>query len=90
VHQVPTFLVLQLYTLRAVFLPIIRISSRTSALVQFMQFCWLSATRGGMKHQFYGKYAVLVAFSHQNFINCTNADVRLEILMMGRKTAKNM
>jgi hypothetical protein len=33
--------------------------------------------------------ACLVAHSHQNCINCTNADVRLELLMMGRKTARN-
>jgi hypothetical protein len=32
----------------------------------------------------------LVPLCHQNCINCTNADVRLEFLMMGRKTARNM
>jgi hypothetical protein len=45
-----------------------------------MQFWWLSATRRCMEHPAPGT-------SQQNLINCTNADVRLELLMMGTKTA---
>jgi hypothetical protein len=46
-HQVPTLSVLKIYFFRAVFLPIIRSSSRIWALVQFMQFWWPSATKRG-------------------------------------------
>jgi hypothetical protein len=35
-------------------------------------------------------YAVLVAECYQNCVNCTDADVWLELLMMGIKTARNM
>jgi hypothetical protein len=32
----------------------------------------------------------LVPLNHQNCINCTNANVRPKLLMIGRKTAQNM